>query len=195
MGKIFCIMGKSSSGKDTIYKALLKNDTLGLHRIIPYTTRPIRQGEQDGQEYFFITEETVAQYQKENRVIEMRTYDTCLGPWRYLTVNDNQIDLENQNYLMIGTPEAFLSICHYFGKEKVVPILIELDDGIRLQRALNREKKQEIPKYAEMCRRYLADDKDFAEEKLRECEIETRFYNDRLEHCIDTIENYIRNQR
>ena len=107
MGRIFCIMGKSSTGKDTIYKALLKDDALDLHRIIPYTTRPIRQGEQDGQEYFFVDETAVKQYQEENRIIEMRTYDTCFGPWRYFTVNDNRIDLDNQNYLVIGTPEAY----------------------------------------------------------------------------------------
>ena len=193
MGRIFCIMGKSSTGKDTIYKALLKDDALGLHRIIPYTTRPIRQGEQDGQEYFFVDETAVKQYKEENRIIEMRTYDTCFGPWRYFTVNDNRIDLDNQNYLVIGTPEAYLSICRYYGKEKVSPILIELDDGIRLQRALNREKKQAVPKYDEMCRRYLADDKDFAEEKLKECEIDVRFYNDKLDHCIAMITKYIRN--
>ena len=195
MGKIYCIMGKSSSGKDTIYKALLKDKKLGLQRIIPYTTRPIRHGEENGQEYFFVNEEEVKHFGNENRIIEMRTYDTCFGPWRYLTVNDNQIDLENHDYLMIGTPESYLSICRYFGKDSVVPVLIELDDGIRLQRALNREKKQAEPKYDEMCRRYLADNQDFSEEKLKEYGIEARFYNDKLPHCIQKIAEYIWSQK
>ena len=42
MGKIFCVMGKSASGKDTIYNKILQDDSLMLSRIIPYTTRPIR---------------------------------------------------------------------------------------------------------------------------------------------------------
>ena len=48
MGKIFCMMGKSSSGKDTLYKLILENEKLQLSNIVPYTTRPIRAGEQDG---------------------------------------------------------------------------------------------------------------------------------------------------
>ena len=44
MGKIFYIMGKSSSGKDTIYKKLLGDRELELRNIILYTTRPMRQG-------------------------------------------------------------------------------------------------------------------------------------------------------
>ena len=46
-------MGKSSTGKDTVYKQLLKNPFLQLKKIVPYTTRPIRAGETEGEEYFF----------------------------------------------------------------------------------------------------------------------------------------------
>ena len=59
MGKIFCLMGKSSTGKDTIYKRLLEDQELGLQRIVPYTTRPIREGEQEGVEYHFVSEKTL----------------------------------------------------------------------------------------------------------------------------------------
>ena len=53
MGKIFCIMGKSATGKDTIYKKILQNSELKLRRIVSYTTRPIREGEEEGVEYYF----------------------------------------------------------------------------------------------------------------------------------------------
>ena len=56
MGKIFYIMGKSSSGKDSIYRQLEGNQELGLKRLVIYTTRPIRDGEENGREYFFKTE-------------------------------------------------------------------------------------------------------------------------------------------
>ena len=52
MGKIVYLMGKSSTGKDTIFKKLLEDKSLALKNIVPYTTRPIRGGEKDGQEYF-----------------------------------------------------------------------------------------------------------------------------------------------
>ena len=41
MGKIFYIMGKSASGKDTIYKELIEKMPK-FHSIVPYTTRPLR---------------------------------------------------------------------------------------------------------------------------------------------------------
>ena len=50
MGKIFCIMGKSATGKDTIYKRLLADGALKLNKIVTYTTRPIREGERAGEE-------------------------------------------------------------------------------------------------------------------------------------------------
>ena len=53
MGKIFYVMGKSASGKDTIYKQLHARMP-ELKTVRMYTTRPIRDGETDGVEYFFV---------------------------------------------------------------------------------------------------------------------------------------------
>lgn len=69
--------------------------------------------------------------------------------------------------------------------------MIELDDGVRLQRALDRERKEEHPRYEEMCRRFLADSNDFSAEKKREAGIEKEFYNQNLEECLHEIEAYI----
>lgn len=63
MGKIFCVMGKSASGKDTIYNKILQDDSLMLSRIIPYTTRPIRDGETQDKDYHFCNEEDVKKAQ------------------------------------------------------------------------------------------------------------------------------------
>ena len=59
MGKIFYLMGKSSSGKDTIYKELLQGFPK-MKRIVLYTTRPRREGECDGVEYFFTDEISIS---------------------------------------------------------------------------------------------------------------------------------------
>ena len=93
---------------------------------------------------------------------------------------------------MIGTLEAYVQIRAYFGEDKVLPVLIELDDGERLQRALGRERKQEHPRYEEMCRRFLADSKDFSAEKIKEAGNPKSFYNDSLEACLQEIVTYIR---
>lgn len=65
MGKIFYVMGKSSSGKDTIFRELMKDETLGLQEIVLYTTRPIRAGEKDGVDYHFVDDEVLRRFQKE----------------------------------------------------------------------------------------------------------------------------------
>ncbi|MGN0402393.1 MAG: guanylate kinase [Acetatifactor sp.] len=190
MGRIIYLMGKSSTGKDTIYKRLLKDMAPLLKKVVPYTTRPMRNGEQQGVEYFFTDEAGFQKLKAEGKVIEDREYHTMHGLWRYFTVDDGQIEPE-ENYIMIGTPEGYRKLQIYFGKEKMVSVLIELDDGIRLQRALNREKKQKNPKYGEMCRRFLSDSEDFAIEKLHEAGIERSFVNDDLESCLQEIKLYL----
>lgn len=192
MGKIICLMGKSSTGKDTIFKRLLEQEELSLQVIVPYTTRPIRAGEKEGVEYHFTDEDGFQKLAAEGRIIEDRAYNTVHGLWRYFTVADESIDLTGGSYCLIGTLEAYSKIRDYFGAEQVLPVLIELDDGERLARALNRERKQENPKYEEMCRRFLADSKDFSEERIAEAEVSKRFYNDSLEECLQEIITYIK---
>ena len=192
MGKIVYIMGKSSTGKDTVFKALLKDSPFNFKTIVSYTTRPIREGEKNGNEYFFTDEKGFNELVASGKVIEERSYDTCHGLWRYFTVADENVDLKSNNYITIGTLESYKKVRDYFGKDKVVPVLIELDDGMRLTRALNREKKQAHPKYEEMCRRFLADAEDFGNEKLKECGIETRFSNENLDECLKNIISYIK---
>lgn len=191
MGKMVYLMGKSSTGKDTIYRELLKSSSLHLKKIVPYTTRPMRAGEKEGREYFFTDEAGFLKLQGEGRVVEARVYHTCYGLWRYFTVDDGHIDLKNENYLIIGTLESYIKTAEYFGREKVIPVLLEVDDGVRLQRALDRERRQETPKYEELCRRYLADAEDFSEKKIREAGITKRFSNENLEQCLSEIEEYI----
>lgn len=190
MGKIVYIMGKSSTGKDTIFKELLRKSTYSYKTIVSYTTRPIREGEKEGHEYFFTDEAGFQKLKAEGKIIEDRCYETIHGPWRYFTADDGQIDFSG-NYITIGTIESYLKMCEYYGREKIIPVLVDLDDGVRLQRAINREKKQENPKYEELCRRFLADSKDFSDEKVKEAGIETRFFNNELSVCLKEIDGYI----
>ena len=193
MGKIVYLMGKSSTGKDTIFKELLREGTMDYETIVPYTTRPIRDGEQDGVEYFFTDEEGFQALKAAGKIIEDREYHTFHGLWRYFTVDDGRIQPDEKNYIIIGTLDGYRKLKSYFGEDKMLPVMIELDDGVRLQIALDREKKPENQKYEEMCRRFLADSEDFAEEKIAEAGITRRFYNDDLHHCIAEIKDYIEN--
>ena len=176
MGKLFYLMGKSAAGKDKLYEKLMENEELHLKPLVIYTTRPIRKGETDGVEYHFTDEAGMARLEKAGKVIEKRRYDTACGPWYYFTA-DGEVDLNHQSYLGIGTLESFEKIRSYYGEERVIPLYIEVEDGVRLERALKRERKQAAPLYEEMCRRFLADQRDFSKEKLASAGIEERFDN------------------
>ena len=186
MGKIYYMMGKSSSGKDTIYKDIRK-DLPELKTLTLYTTRPMREGEKDGVEYYFVTDEILEKYREEGKIIELRTYQTVYGDWKYATIDDGQIHLTGSDYLMIGTLESYMKMKAYYGQENLVPLYIEVEDGLRLERALARERMQDVPNYAELCRRYLADRQDFSEEKIAEAGILKRYENIDFDACCREI--------
>lgn len=195
MSKIYYMMGKSSTGKDTLYKRILSDERLQLKTVTMYTTRPVRAGETDGVEYFFCDESKVAELSAAGKIIERRDYHTVLGVWTYFTADDGQIDLKAHDYLIIGTLESYQKTREYYGRDAVVPIYIEVEDGERLERALARERQQDVPKYEEMCRRFLADAKDFSEEKLEEAGINRRFVNANLEETETAIKAFILEQK
>ena len=191
MRKLFYICGPSSSGKDTIYSILMSRKEAALTPVVLYTTRPRRQGETEGIEYHFVDDAAIGNFEKSGQIIEKRVYHTVHGDWTYATVSDEQMERDNRDYLAIGTLESFVKIREHFGKQKVKPILLHVDEGVRLQRALDREKTQSEPKYAEMCRRFLADSEDFSEEKIKNAGIDRIFENKDLEECIKEILGYI----
>lgn len=207
MSVLYLVMGKSASGKDTIFQRLKDNTSLGLKTIIPYTTRPKREGEENGREYYFLPQEQFFIMQKEQKVIESRTYQTIYGEWTYFTADDGQITMDKEEkYILIGTLETYQKIRSYYSRKRneqqeieywlrqhILPIYIEVESGMRLERALQRERAQERPGYKELCRRFLADEEDFSEENLRQAGIEKRFQNRELEACLKEIQNYIIN--
>ena len=196
MGTIFCIMGKSSTGKDTIYRELLAREELKLDRIVTYTTRPIRGSEKEGVEYHFTTEAYEEELKAAGKIIESRSYMTMHGRWDYFMADDGQIE-PDRDYLIISTLESYLSIKDYYKDMKIEPIYIYVEDGIRLDRALSRERRQPEPKYREMCRRYLADCDDFSEEKLANAGVRDDhiFENHSVEETVAAITSFIEKVR
>ena len=187
MGRIYYLLGKSATGKDTLYKEILKWRPK-LRTVTMYTTRPIREGETDGVEYFFTGREELERQLASGKVIESRTYQTIAGPWTYYTVDDGQFNVaDDESCLMIGTLESYEKMCTYFESGKMVPVYIEVPDGIRLLRAVKREENQKKPNYREVCRRYLADEKDFSEENLERLGVTKRYQNTDMEICVEEI--------
>ena len=110
MAKIYVLMGKSASGKDTLYERLLANPELALKKVIPYTTRPIRSGEQQGREYYFVDEAELERLRAEGRVIEHREYRTVHGPWHYFTVGLTLTNMKPRNTAASTTSAQILRL-------------------------------------------------------------------------------------
>ncbi len=125
------MMGKSATGKDTIYRDLMNKSELPLLPVTGYTTRPIRDGEQNGKQYYFVTVQQMKQMEQEGKIIECRCYQTVY-------------------------------------------------------------REQKYPKYAELCRRYLADEQDFADENLDRAGIQKRYQNIEEKDCLLQIIEMIR---
>ena len=136
MGKLFYVIGKSATGKDTIFQKLLENESLALKPLVLYTTRPMRAGEEQGVQYHFTDEAGLTELQNAGKVIELRAYDTVHGVWKYFTADTEATDLEKYNYAGVGVLESYRALRNYYGAERVIPIYIEVEDGERLQRAL-----------------------------------------------------------
>jgi len=192
MSILFVVIGKSASGKDRIYRELLRDKSLGLKPFVICTTRPMRAGEKDGREYFFTDEARMRRLEAEGKIVESRVYSTVHGDWYYYTADDGQMD-SGEDLLGICTLESYSALKKHYGADRICPLYISCSDDIRLTRAIEREKRQAEPSYAEVCRRFLADEEDFSPEKIREAGIEKTFCNDgALEECICELKEYIR---
>ncbi len=192
MGKIVLFMGPSSSGKDAIKRRLIKDNKFCFKEMIMSTTRPKRTGEVEGREYYFKTVEEMLKLEEEGKIIEKRKYDTAYGPWYYFTTSSS-IDLEHYNYIGSNTLEGLDEFVKFYGLDNIISFLIKVDDGIRLERALNRERKEKYPKYKELCRRFLADDIDFREENINKREITSIIYNNgSIDNTIGEIEKVLK---
>ena len=194
MGHLYLFMGKSAAGKDTLYHKVMGSHP-ELIPVIPYTTRPIRAGEREGREYHVVSKKELSEMEALGKVIECRCYETVKGPWYYFTADDGQIDFEKGDFCMITTLEGYEKIRMFYGEERVLPLYIEVEDMIRIKRSLAREKEQEHPCVAEVCRRFLADEEDFSEENLRRLGIDKRIENNSLEQAICQIEETLKNGR
>ena len=192
MAKIFCIVGASCSGKDTIFNNLLDMH-IGLTPIITYTTRPIRANENNGKEYYFVNRRSFSKLKHQGKVIEYRTYKTVHGDWTYFTVNDGQFDMKSNNkYIMINTLDGVNKLQKIYGKDVVVIHLVVENRG-RVLRNLSLEMNGNED-YTEMCGRFIADSKDFSVQNFNRLGIhDIRVENNSIVECVKDVQRIIEN--
>ena len=151
MYNIIALIGKAGAGKDTLLRELLSNHPESLNEIISCTTRPPRQGEINGKNYHFMTEDEFFSLQATNQLIE----STKFNNWYYGT----PISSLTEDKINVGVfnPAGIRSLASLEYVNLII-IYVYVDDKTRLIRQLNREDYPNVP---EIIRRYQADEIDF----------------------------------
>lgn len=143
---IYCILGKTACGKDSILKRLSNHPS--LHKVVTMTSRPIRSGERDGIDYHFVTEEDFFKHE----FIEYTSFNN----WLYGTPKDS-IDI-SKNHVIVVNPQGLLSFVDTYGWDNVAALVIHRGDRDRAIDYLSRDTNASVD---ELCRRFKADDIDF----------------------------------
>lgn len=193
---IFCIIGKSSVGKDTI----INNVTMAnsrLSKIIPTTTRPPRQYEINGYDYFFISRESFMKKVDNHQFMEHRKYDVINKSGNSETWFYGNEFPKSPRSILTGSLEMYNSIVsnQNIKDYHVYPIYITIPDDERLYRMIRRESKNSRPNYKEVARRFISDNNSFSEKELLSSGINdsNTFINTNLLEVCEDINKYINN--
>ena len=187
--KIFALLGYSSVGKDTILKQVLK-DMDDVKPIISTTTRPMRKGETEGVEYYFIDDTEF--FRRGTDFVEQRIYHTKVkengvekeATWRY---GIERAELEKDDYLIVIVDSVgYKELKNYVGNGRIVPIFISAPQEELRTRALARGDLE-----AEVDRRLKDDYERFMDFRVRTVYHEVKNGEGRLEEAIKEVENII----
>ncbi len=188
MKNVYYIIGKSGTGKNTIYEQL-REKYPQFTPMVQYTTRPKREGEEEGKEYHFVSKSGFAFLVHAGTTITSRSYNTKQGIWRYATVDPEKFTnatLED-SCIAIGSLSFFKEVRDYYGADKVIPIYLEVEENLRFERLVAREQSQKNCDYRELCRRYESDCMAFTEKRLKQAGISRVFKNTELSKCVEEI--------
>lgn len=173
------LMGKTSSGKDTIMKELITS--YGFSMIVRYTTRPIRDGEKDGHTYFFISEDDFKQKVESGFFAEWKEYDTVEGKWYYGTSEESLLNA-GINSVVVLTPAGYRDVKDKLPKTVKVAY-VYANNATIMERVISRGDN---PKEAQ--RRLESDNVDF---KGIEYEVDKIFYNNQNNDLTAVVENIV----
>ena len=187
--KIFALLGYMGVGKDTILKQVLK-DMDDVKPIISTTTRPMRKGETEGVEYYFIDDTEF--FRRGTDFVEQRIYHTKVkengvekdATWRY---GIERAELEKDDYLIVIVDSVgYKELKDYVGNGRIVPIFISAPQEELKARALARGDLE-----AEVDRRLKDDYERFMDFRVRTVYHEVKNTNGRLEEAIKEVEGII----
>lgn len=148
MKKVFLVLGKSGSGKDTLLNNILESGELDLKRVIRETSRPRRTYEQDGLQYHFKTEKVMRE-----RMGEYLEWD-CFNDWFYATHPEALKD--GNNFIMTGSPSTLMMLKRFSSEIELNAIFLNVSEDVQFKRLSKRGDSDR-----EVNRRIEADNRDF----------------------------------
>ena len=183
--KIVILTGKSGSGKSLVANKLQKN---GFKSIVTSTTRPPRDGEKDGVNYYYLSDMEFKNRIANKEMIEYHKYNTEFGVWYYGS-SANNIDLNKHDYVIVLTLEGAEAYINYFGAENCIVFYIDAPKSVREQRAKERGSFNQD----EWDRRVKTDNIDFSLDKVAHiCNFKVDNYNKTIYNLIKEIKEDIR---
>lgn len=150
--KILALFGKSGAGKDTILEKIALEYGDKVNKIVSCTTRPKRDYEENGIHYYFLSTQDFLKQIKEEKMLEATEFREWLYGTPLWALDSEKINIGVFNIAGITTLLKN-------PKLEVLPLFIFVPNKTRLIRALNREDN---PDCAEICRRFITDEKDFS---------------------------------
>lgn len=192
--KILILTGKSGSGKDTVLNRLV--DNYDFNRIISFTTRPMREGETNGKEYYFTSKEDFLGKVCDKEMIDFRAYSTLVNNKRdiwYYGTHKNLNNMKQYNNVVILDLEGAKSFVDYFGKDNCYIVYLNVIDYLRKERAKQRGSFDET----EWNRRLQADNEDFSIDKVMDIAdlLVVNANNEIDEVCKNIIKEMNKNER
>lgn len=191
---IFCLLGKSAVGKDTLINSITYSN-MNVTKVIPTTTRPMRHFEKNGHDYHFISRDSFMRKINKGQFMEYREYDITTksgekDKWYYGTTFPI-----NKVSIITGSLAMYKSLIDNDNLKsfKFLPLYITIPEEERLFRMCRREVRNQNPNFKELSRRFFADIRDFSSDKLNELGVDDHntFINIDKDKVVTDINEYI----
>lgn len=128
---IIALVGASGSGKSTIENELARHH--GFKKIISYTTRQPRVGEENGKDYWFVDNDTFREVMKKGLFAEYEEYSQNR---LYGTLKIDYIDGENK--VAVLTPNGIRQLKESCPNVDIVTVFVDASLGTRVKRYIDR---------------------------------------------------------
>lgn len=150
--KIIVLTGESGSGKSYFQKKLIENNS-NFKKIVIYTTRPKRDNEVDGEDYYFVDNEYFTDMKDNGCFIECAKYRDWFYGIAKSSINQVLDDKENV-YVIVLTPKGKRNLMKYLEEEPhaIFSYYLKTDERQRLKKLIDRGDD-----INEIFRRYLTE--------------------------------------